>query len=362
MLDFCAVHYLGLRHASRALPPWEQLTTGVPAALREAPEALRLATRLAQLQGCQQAALGPSTLHLFWDLMPMLARKPCVIYLDRSSYPIAGWGVERAAHQGVPVLAFERQDPRSLAQLLTRHPPGARAVVVCDGLSTCCGKPAPLPAYLALLPRNGWLVVDDTQALGLLGATPNRQSPWGSGGGGSTRYHSLRDERLILVCSLAKAFGAPLAALSGSEHLLAHFKNYSQTRLHCSPPALPEILAAQRALRINAQRGDHLRARLLQLVRDFRRRLQRFDIPTGSTYFPVQNLCLPEELSLPQIVQHLQQAGIQPLVRQCGHKSPRFCLSFVINASQTRAEIQQAAQAVGRIVLGGIGNPHKRLR
>ena len=63
--------------------PWTQLTTGRPAALEPAPEAVVLAQDLAQLLGCERAVLAPSTLHLFWDLFDVLACDRIAIYARR---------------------------------------------------------------------------------------------------------------------------------------------------------------------------------------------------------------------------------------------------------------------------------------
>lgn len=49
------------------------------------------------MQGCEMATLSSSTLHLFWDLFGALARGRVAIYMDAGTYPIARWGVERAA-------------------------------------------------------------------------------------------------------------------------------------------------------------------------------------------------------------------------------------------------------------------------
>ncbi len=49
MLDFTSALYLGLRHGSRSLAPWDQLTLGTPAALEELPAAIALGQRVAEL-------------------------------------------------------------------------------------------------------------------------------------------------------------------------------------------------------------------------------------------------------------------------------------------------------------------------
>jgi 8-amino-7-oxononanoate synthase len=69
------------------------------------------------------------------------------------------------------VYRFPHQDVLTLQQLLLQHPPYLMPVVVADGLCAACGCAAPVAAYLDCVRRaGGLLVLDDTQALGLLGA------------------------------------------------------------------------------------------------------------------------------------------------------------------------------------------------
>ena len=86
-------------------------------------------------------------------------------------------------------------------------------------------------------------MIDDTQALGILGHSPGGSRPYGEGGGGMARWSNISGPHLVVVASLAKAFGAPLAALSGSEAFVGHFEERSETRVHCSPPSLAAIHA-----------------------------------------------------------------------------------------------------------------------
>lgn len=51
MIDLTSSLYLGLHHASTVVQPWASLTTGMPAALAEAPEAGMVAGGLADLMG-----------------------------------------------------------------------------------------------------------------------------------------------------------------------------------------------------------------------------------------------------------------------------------------------------------------------
>src|ERR1700756_1386048 len=229
MLDFTSVLYLGFRHAYHTLRPWAQLTTGRPAALEPAPEAVALAQGLAQLLGCERVVLAPSTLHLFWDLFDVLSRDHVAIYADGGTYPIARFGIERAAAKGIPTSTFPTHDPAALASLLHRDQrTGRRPIVVTDGFCTATGRTAPLPEYLKLVrERNGYLVIDDTQALGILGKMPARDTPYGRGGAGTPAWHGVEGPELIIGSSLAKGFGSPLAALAGNAPLITKFEELS---------------------------------------------------------------------------------------------------------------------------------------
>ena len=118
VLDFTSASYLGLRHPRRTLRPWPQLTTGVPAALAEPGSARALAGRLAGLAGTERAVLATSTLHAFWDLFVTLGARRLACYVDAAAYPIAGWGVERAAGRGMLVRHYPHRDVGALMRLL----------------------------------------------------------------------------------------------------------------------------------------------------------------------------------------------------------------------------------------------------
>jgi len=206
MLDFTSALYLGFHHAHHTLRPWAQLTTGRPAALEAAPQAEPVAQSLARLLRCERAALAPSTLHLYWDLFDLLARDRIAIYADEGTYPIARWGIERAAAKGVRTAIFPTHDSAALETLLHRdRQRGCRPVVVTDGVCPGTGRTAPLPDYLSLAQQwDGYLVVDDTQALGILGKDPAQEAPYGRGGAGTPAWHGVEGPELIMGSSLAK--------------------------------------------------------------------------------------------------------------------------------------------------------------
>ncbi len=359
MLDFTSALYLGLRHPSAALGAWEAITQGRPAALREPAGAGGVAQDLARLQGCEDAILLPSTLHLFRDLFRMLAAERVLILCDAAMYPIARWGVESAAAMGVPVQGFPHQDAAALSRLVrgaTRAQ--LRPVVVTDGYCPGCGRVAPLPAYVELARRcGGYVVVDDTQALGVLGAAPGPSNPYGHAGGGSLRWHGLCGPQIVVGSSLAKGFGAPLAVLAGGRELVERFRAASDTRVHCSPPSVAVIHAARHALAVNRGDGGARRAHLANAVA----RLWRWIAAAGGVRrallpFPVLSCPFRGGGGAVALHRRLLQAGVRALLtRACDGTAA--CLGFVVTALHDLRQIDFAGRALVRAARSGDRHP-----
>jgi 8-amino-7-oxononanoate synthase len=342
MIDFTSSLYLGLKHGSKDLAGWQQLTLGKPSALEAVPGSSEVESELAQISGVERAILAPSTLHLFWELFSIFAKPGVTVFLDDGAYPIVGWGAERAAALGVPVLQFRHYDVRDLQEKLSRAAAGP-VVVAADGYCTSCGKGAPLLGFLDLLrERSGSLVIDDTQALGIFGRSPKPWRPFGSGGGGSLQLTEIRDHNLLVVSSLAKGFGVPIAVLLGGEAMLREYEGKSKTRVHCSPPSVAAIAAAIRALKINREQGDLLRLRLAQRVAHFRGRLSKLGVLGSNDLFPVQSLQLPSHKRGRDIYTALLQCGVRTVLQR-GKQENRERITFVITAEHSETDIDYAA-------------------
>jgi 8-amino-7-oxononanoate synthase len=348
---FTSALYLGLAHGSAALRPWPRLTAGAPAALVSPAGSQPVARHLAALVGTEAAALGVSTLHLFWDLCGQLRRRPVRILFDRHLYPVGRWGIERAAAAGVPAAPFAHQDAAALSRRLANGP-GLRPVIVTDGLCPDCGRVPPLDRYLALAEAHGgWLLVDDSQALGLLGRSPGPGCPYGHGGGGTPVFRGIRgisSPRLLLVSSLAKSFGAPIAMLAGAQETVRSFLDASETLVYSSPPSVAAIRAAEAALAVNRERGDELRARLADRVARFRRGLREIGLSAGGGLSPVQNLGISAGLDPAALQRRLQAAGVDAVLRRGKCRPGRF-LTFLLRADQAPEEIDRTVEALARI-------------
>ncbi|MDQ1835352.1 aminotransferase class I/II-fold pyridoxal phosphate-dependent enzyme [Massilia scottii] len=331
MLDFANALYLGLRHPSSELGQWDALTLGRPAESSEPPGARQLAAALALLCGCEAATLLPSTLHLFCDLFELMARKPVAILVDGASYPIARAGAERAAAKGTPLTVFAHGDVDALRRLAAAaRRQGRRPLILADGYSPGAAQAPPLAAYAALAREaGGWLVLDDTQAIGLFGA----------GGGGSLRRHGIKGPHVVVGSSLSKAFGAPLAVLCASADLVRRFGQSSQARVHSSPPSVASIRAALAALRINRAHGDQLRQRLWCRVAQWRASAARHGIALRASAFPVQTLALDNRIDGVALHACLRRAGVDAVLQRVGTQAT---LSFIVTARHAPGDIERA--------------------
>jgi 8-amino-7-oxononanoate synthase len=344
MADFTSSLYLGLGHAASELQPWSRLTSGVPAALGVPARARRLAERLASVQGLEGATLAPSTLHVFWDLFAMPTARSWTLFVDGGAYAVARWGAERAAGRGTPVRRFTHYDPVSLRRSLSEAPDARRPVVVADGACAGCGRIAPLSDLVAGVDgRGGLVVLDDTQALGLLGRTPSAHAPYGTGGGGSARLHATGARRVVVVASMAKGFGVPMAALSGPRDLVSAFEAEAESRVHCSPVSFADVAAAEHALDVNEWSGDARRARLAHLVMRFRAGIGAHRLETVGL-FPVQGVAAEDDDPV-ELQQHLMARGHRTVLHRPACRDA-VRTSVVIRAAHTPEQIDDVIDAI----------------
>jgi 8-amino-7-oxononanoate synthase len=353
MLNFTSALYLGLQHSSRSLRAWNRLSAGAPAALHTPAGAATVAAELAMLQGIDAATLATSTLHVFWDLFGMLGGdRKVAIHIDAGAYPVARWGVERAACRGAEVHEFGHHDADGLARSARAAAGrGCRPIVVADGICPACGRTAPLPRYVDVARRHGGhLVIDDTQALGVLGEAPGPLAPYGHGGGGAARWHAIAGPELIVVSSLAKGFGVPLAALTGTREFVASFEARSQTRVHSSPPSVANLRGAEHALALNRAVGDSLRLRLARRVMHFRARIAELGLRTLGGLFPMQTLSLSPMLDATVLHRRLLDRRVAAVLHRPRSTSPPL-LSLLITARHRFAEIDAAIDALAESIV-----------
>ncbi|RTQ52508.1 aminotransferase class I/II-fold pyridoxal phosphate-dependent enzyme [Hymenobacter gummosus] len=358
MADFTSALYLGARAV-----PWPAglpLTSGRPAALHEPAGHRWVAREVARRQGLDAGVLAPSSLHLFCDVLTLLPPRGAVL-LDEGLYPVGRWGTLRALLQGRPVHAFDPDRPAALPRLLHRcAQQGLTPWLLTDGWRTPAHAPAPLARYQQLLrPFPGAvLLIDDTQAFGVLGTRPDDRQPLGYGGGGSLPWAGLRPPaaegqgpQLLTVTSLGKGLGVPVAVLAGPAPLIAQYRRRSEVRVHTSPVSELHAWAAAEALHHDARCGSAARQRLSGLVQLFRQTLAAGGLSAFGGPFPVQTLRPVRASAALALHQQLRQQGHHALLL-AGPRPDQPALAFCLRADHPPAAVQAAARAVVRLARG----------
>jgi len=158
---------------------------------------------------------------------------------------------DAAGMLGCPVVRFRRDDPEALAAAAHGCGAGAKLLVLAHGLSPLDGSVRPLDRYLAAVPSDAWMLVDDAHGAGVLGPK----------GRGAVESLGLDRSRVVLTVTLSKAFGCHGGAVLGPRWLRASAFATSRAFGGGTPLPPPMAAAALEAVRVMQDSGP-ARARL----------------------------------------------------------------------------------------------------
>lgn len=342
MIDFTSALYLDFKHSSADIKGWQQLTTGVPAALSEFAQSRQISQQVASMQGFENGMCAPSTLHLYWDLFGFLRKKKITVFADEKIYPVSLYGIERLYGSAIQIHTFRHLHADDLLKIITTKLKGNNVpVVLTDGWCPQCGKPAPLNYYAEIInPLNGKIIIDDTQAFGIFGERKT-QAIYGNGGGGILQWLNAPRYNVITLTSLAKAFGVPIAVISGGKQFIEAFEQHSETRVNSSQVSIAHLNAALNALKINDAQGDKRRKKLWHNVALFRSSLLQAGVNLKGGIFPVQSITDWPADNTMRVHDKLNTQGIKTVLT-AGHISAKPSLSFIIRCDHSFEEIKKA--------------------
>jgi len=245
-----------------------------------------------ELQGFEASTFARSTLHALFDIAGAIVSSSAHLFLEDAAYPILKWFAGSVSAHGALISSFNHHDYSSFESALQQTLcDGKQPIILCDSICSGCWQIAPLRRYIDVLQDSeGILIVDDTHAFGILGHEPDNTCPYGYGGGGVGQWIGLTTPRLVTVASLAKAFGVPIAAISGSSGIIQKIESSGGARLHCSPPSIVDFDMAEAAFQQNQQIGDVRRAALYSRVVEFREGIGQIGITSLGGFLPAQYL------------------------------------------------------------------------
>jgi 7-keto-8-aminopelargonate synthetase-like enzyme len=234
-----------------------------------------------------------------------------------------------------PVLEFKHRNPEDLARCVRRCGPGARLIVLTDGMFAQDGSTAPLDQYLKLLPRDAVIVVDDAHGAGVLGKN----------GRGTLEELQVSRRRIIQTITLSKAFGAYGGAILGPRSLRQKIFQRSHLFIASTPLPLPLANAAIRALDL-VRKHRELRQRLLSNAAYVKKAIRQAGFDLAPTPGPILPVKPADRREAARMKRTFLKAGIYPpFIKYPGGPAGGF-FRFVISSEHTPQQMRKLLQVL----------------
>ena len=336
--NFAANDYLGLsRHPvlldaarqgleSRGLGSGaSRLISGDDAALH------RLEKELAEWLGFEAALVVGSGMLANIGLLQALSDRHAHLFTDRLNHASL---VDGARLGGGHVHRYHHRDMGELAGLLGRHP-GARRILVSDGIFSMDGDGADITTLMALAEDHDAIaVIDDAHGIGSVGT---------DGRGVIAAAGVCGHPRLICVGTFGKAFGGYGAFILGTRELIAGLVQRMRTLIYSTalPPLLPEAgLAA-----LQLVREGRLVGRLHARIACFRRLAA--GLPLLPSTSPIQPLLVGDDAAALRLSARLADAGFfVPAIRPPTVPAGTARLRIALSAAHDEADIADLVAAI----------------
>jgi len=343
LLYFAGSNYLGLGHDPRVLEAMRRATaTGMsqPGASRTttgAHSSYDLAeSSLAAFFRQPAAVLVPCGYLAPWAAVQALRPLITHVFLDYQAHACVS---DAAVLARMPIVTFRNGDAADLAKRLRALPSNARPLVLTDGTYGTRGGIAPLPDYLALLPKRGWLLVDDAHGAGTVGPV----------GRGAVAHFGLRDKRIVQTISLAKAFGVGGGAVLGTLSFIEAVKREAAAFIGSTSMPLVVPGGVMASLKILTAEPDRI-LRLQESARKLHSLLPTHAELSNDPRTPVTAL-LPANARRKATMQRaLLKAGIFPSFIHYLRGPADGFFRLAISSAHTSAEVETLAGAIRSVL------------
>lgn len=292
-----------------------------------------LEVRLADFFGAPRALVLPSGYGANLAVAEALRGQVQTALIDAKAH-YSLWSAADAL--GCDVVPFHHRDPEDLLRALRWKSAPGRVILLTDGMFSLTGHVAPLRDYLAVLPRQGVVLVDDAHAAGVLGAH----------GQGTLEAQEVDRVRVIQTITLSKALGCYGGAVLGSRRLCDQIA--AKSRLFAGSTPIPLPLAAMARAALDRLKTDpSIRERLQRNVAAVRCALRAAGFPIGESPSPIIALRPQRPADARTVQRALLAAGIHsPLIRYGSTESGRgeACFRFAISSAHTVRQLRRLVE------------------
>lgn len=289
--------------------------------------------RLANFFGAQSATLAANGYAPNLIVAQALARQFSHAIIDERAH---GCLVDASLLLKCPVAKFKQRDAADFGRVIQRlRNKNFRPIVLTDGMFSHDGSIAPIKEYLALLPANGVLLLDDAHGAGVLGKN----------GRGTPEHAGVSSRQIIQTVTLSKAFGVYGGAVLGSRELREAIVAHSRMFVGNTPLPLPLAHGAIASVTI-LKSDKHLRERLLQNTAYVKQRLIARGLPVMDTPSPIVPFIARDAKQAAQLRRRLLACGIYPpFIRYPGGPATGY-FRFVISSQHTRKQLDALVRAL----------------
>lgn len=294
----------------------------------------KLEGELARFFNAQDCLLVPNGYETNLVAAQALAGNFSHVLIDQQSHPSLA---DAARFLDCPVLQFKHRNALDLSITLSRCGPGARLLVLTDGLFPRDGSVAPLKDYLRVLPNDALLLVDDAHGAGVLGTT----------GKGTLEFCGVGRRRIIQTVTLSKAFGVYGGAILGTPALRRKILERSRIFFGSTPLPLPLVYAALQAVRIiRTCQGQEMRQRLRENACYLKAALKNAGILAEETPGPIIAIFPHSNRTAVRLKIALLAAGIYPpFIRYPGAPEGGY-FRFALSSEHTQAQLDKLLAAL----------------
>ncbi len=368
LTDFASCNYLGFDLEPEIIqavpeylvrwgthPSWSRLL-GSPRLYEE------IEAELTALLGAEDTLLLPTITHIHMSVIPVLAAGGAV-FLDARAHKTIYDGCVVATTQGASIQRFRHDDPEHLEELVRACDRFPRLICL-DGVNSMTGNIPPLGEFARVArEHDALLYVDDAHGFGVIGERgPAQLCDYGMRGNSVVRHAGESYQNVLLVGGFSKAYSSLLAFIACPTALKDVLKVAAPPYLYSGPSPVASLATALVGLRVNAERGDVIRADLNRKTTRVLDCLEQLNVATPNRAgLPIIEVPLANPDDLHAVGSYLFDRGIYvtlaayPLV-------PRSEVGFRIQttAANTDAEITHLLQVLRELAERSQLRPRQR--
>jgi 8-amino-7-oxononanoate synthase len=363
LIDFASCNYLGFdldREIIEAIPAYLDRWGTHPSWSRMIGSPVlyeQLERELVELLGAEDVLILQTLTHIHASVIPVLTGDG-TIFIDGRAHKTIWDGCVVARAHGATVRRFRHDDPEDLERLLRLESGGFPRLICMDGINSMTGNPPDLATFSELARRHeALLYVDDGHGFGVVGErADDERSPYGKRGNAVVRHLGQSYDHVILTGGFSKAYSSMLAFIACPTPMKELLKIAAPPYLYSGPSPVASLASGLEGLKVNARRGDEIRAGLYVKTRRVLDVLDRLGVVTlNRSGFPIIEVPMADPDDLGKVGAIMYERGIYvTLAFYPGVPREQVGFRLQMTAANTDDEVSELVEVVAELAGSGL--------